>query len=66
MAWQPVAWKRGTDRRLAFWPDSPPSRLGPLRRRLPAVATKNRFIRFETLLRWVPTAPLGRPVVPEV
>ena len=32
----------------------------------PTVDTKNRFIRLDTLLRWVPTAPLGRPVVPEV
>jgi hypothetical protein len=65
-AWQPVAWKRGTERRLAFCAPSPTPPTGPERRRLPVVATKNRFIRLDTLLRWVPTAPLGRPVVPDV
>ena len=66
-AWQPVAWKSGTDSRLAFW--VPLLDVGHRRRCAawcPTVDTKNRFIRLETLLRWVPTAPLGRPVVPEV
>ena len=65
-AWHPVAWNRGTDSRLAFWVLPVTSPTDPLRRRLPRVATKKRFMRLETLLRWDPTAPLGRPVVPEV
>jgi len=27
---------------------------------------KKRFMRFEHVLRWVPTAPFGFPVVPDV
>ena len=65
-AWQPVAWKRGTDNRLAFWVPLLTSPGPPPRRRPPTVATKKRFIRLDALFRWVPTAPLGFPVVPEV
>ncbi len=61
-----MAWKSGTDRRLAFWVPLPASPTLPLRRRVPTVDTKKRFIRLDTLFRWVPTAPLGFPVVPEV
>ena len=66
MAWQPVAWKSGTDSRLEFWTLPVGSATSPFRRIEPTVETKKRFIRLEMLLRWVPTAPLGRPVVPEV
>ena len=65
-AWHPVAWKSGTDSRLAFWAPLLTSATAPLRRSVPRVEMKNRFIRLEALLRWVPTAPLGWPVVPEV
>ena len=66
--WQPVAWKSGTLRRYEFcspllvskgdWPS--------LARIAPRAATKNRLIRLVQMLRWVPTAPLDRPVVPDV
>ena len=36
------------------------------KRMVDRVEMKNRFIKFEHEFRWVPTAPLGRPVVPEV
>ena len=66
-AWQPVAWKRGTDSRLAFWRAAAHvGHVAAASHACPTVETKKRFIRLETLLRWVPTAPLGRPVVPEV
>ncbi len=65
-AWHPVAWNSGTDRRLAFCPPGDAAFWALVRRMPPTVATKNRFIRLEQLLRWVPTAPLGRPVVPDV
>jgi hypothetical protein len=65
-AWQPVAWNRGTDSRLAFCPPGDASFWAVVRRMPPRVETKNRFIRLEQLLRWLPTAPLGRPVVPDV
>src|ERR1700733_6210449 len=35
MAWHPVAWKSGTEGRLAFWPETRPSRSGHLRRLRP-------------------------------
>ena len=65
--WHPVAWNSGTDNRYA-----------PVRRcRRPGGALvgersparelrKKRLIRLVPMLRWVPTAPLGFPVVPEV
>ena len=66
--WHPVAWKSGTDKRLAFWP--PGARHRPWRpvaaQRSPGLWTKNRLMRLVRMLRWVPTAPLGLPVVPEV
>ena len=65
-AWQPVAWNSGTDSRLAFWTPGDASFWAWVRRMPPTVETKNRFMRLEQLLRWVPTAPFGRPVVPEV
>jgi hypothetical protein len=40
--------------------DPVPKRSGP------GVLMKKRFIRLVHMLRWVPTAPLGRPVVPDV
>src|SRR5215471_3553807 len=66
--WQPVAWKNGTDKRLAVcagaggWPAT--GSFGGVRiaDRAPAKASDMMFV---VKLRWVPRAPLGRPVVPD-
>ena len=66
-AWQPVAWNSGTVRR---YPDcvvpETSVRADLPYRSWPRVFTKKRFIRFVHVLRCVPTAPFGRPVVPDV
>ena len=65
--WQPVAWNSGTERRKAACVFSPVvSRAGLPKRVAPRVLMKKRLIRLVPMLRWVPTAPLGRPVVPDV
>ena len=66
--WQPVAWNRGTERRKAACDFSPAGRRGPGCRSgvAPRVLMKKRLIRLVHMFRWVPTAPLGRPVVPDV
>ena len=65
--WHPVAWKSGTERRKAGCALSPTgSRAGVPNRMDPRVLMKNRLIKLVHMLRCVPTAPLGRPVVPDV
>ncbi len=65
--WHPVAWKRGTESKKAGWVLVPVSSSAAVPKRVePRVLRKKRLIRFVHMLRWVPTAPLGRPVVPDV
>ena len=65
--WHPVAWKSGTERRNAGWVLSPVVSSAAVPKRMaPRVLMKKRLIRLVHMLRWVPTAPLGRPVVPDV
>jgi len=64
--WQPVAWKSGTDRRKAACVFSPTGARAVPKRVAPRVLMKKRLIRLVAMFRWVPTAPLGRPVVPDV
>ena len=65
--WQPVAWNSGTERRKAACDLSPvASRVGLPKRVAPRVLMKKRLMRFVHMFRCVPTAPLGRPVVPDV
>ena len=68
--WHPVAWKSGTESRKAgcvFSGRSPvDSRAAAPKRMEPRELMKKRLIRLVHMLRWVPTAPLGRPVVPDV
>ena len=65
--WQPVAWNSGTESRKAACVFSPVGAEGRLPKRVaPRVLMKKRLIRLVHMLRWVPTAPLGRPVVPDV
>ena len=66
LARQPVAWKSGTDSRNEFCEARRRSRREPGSAAGPAWPMKNRFMRFVQALRCVPTAPFGRPVVPEV
>ena len=62
-----MAWNSGTESRMAGWAFSlDVVQAGEPKRMPPRLLTKNRFIRLEHMLRWVPTAPLGRPVVPDV
>ena len=67
--WHPVAWKRGTESKKAGWVLAPVvvPRASPCRSAVePRELMKKRLIKFVHMLRWVPTAPLGRPVVPDV
>ena len=65
--WQPVAWNSGTESRKAGCVLSPVCSRGELPKRMaPRVLMKKRLIRLVHMLRCVPTAPLGRPVVPDV
>jgi len=64
--WHPVAWKSGTDRRKAACVFSPTGARDVPNRVAPRVLMKKRLMRLVAMLRWVPTAPLGRPVVPDV
>ena len=65
--WHPVAWKSGTESRKAGCAFSlVDSRAAVPKRMVPRELMKKRLIRLVTMLRWVPTAPLGRPVVPDV
>ena len=65
--WQPVAWNSGTESRKAGCAFSAVGSRGELPNRMPPrVLMKKRLIRLVAMLRCVPTAPLGRPVVPDV
>ena len=64
--WHPVAWNSGTERRKAAWAFSPTGARPVPKRVAPRVLMKKRLIRLVHMFRWVPTAPLGRPVVPDV
>ncbi len=70
MEWQPVAWNRGTDSSMTLGPSAAalpaPSEDAAAACRPARMATKNRLMGLVQMLRWVPSAPLGRPVVPEV
>ena len=48
------------------WSSPPSSMRAPPPRADWRLLTKNRLMRLVQMLRWVPSAPLGRPVVPEV
>ena len=65
---RPVAWKNGTTRRVTRCGSLCGSLSGtgsPARRKL-RTAEMPPAPMFEVMLRWVPSAPFGRPVVPEV
>ena len=68
LADRPVAWNIGTTSRLTRWGSLCGSLSGrgwPARRKLRA-AEMPLAMMFEVMLRWVPSAPFGFPVVPEV
>ena len=65
--WQPVAWNSGTDNNMAFGrPVDISSTCSSLAISCPRALMKPRLRRFVQILRWVPRAPFGRPVVPDV
>ena len=65
--WHPVAWKNGTDSKYAFCSPAPGAATGAASDRAAARDDANtRLIRFVQMLRCVPSAPFGRPVVPDV
>ncbi len=66
MEWQPVAWNSGTDSKNEGCVLSSGSNSDDPNRLAPREFTKKRLIKLVIMLRWVPTAPFGRPVVPEV
>ena len=62
---QPVTWNSGTMRMKHGGLPPPPSGLSPLRA-VSMVAPAQKAIIAWVTARWVDTAPLGNPVVPEV
>src|SRR3569623_1194338 len=67
LAKHPVAWKKGTLIRLERWgaAGSGAGGCSPRRRKARAAPTPPAMM-LELMLRWVASAPFGRPVVPEV
>src|SRR5579863_6013386 len=65
---EPVTWNSGTGSRKAACaaPAGGGGGGAPVRRTTARAAEKPTLIRLEMALRWVPSAPFGRPVVPEV
>ncbi len=62
-----MAWKNGTESRYAFCTPAPGIAAGGASdRAAPRAAQNTRLIRLVQMLRWVPSAPFGRPVVPDV
>ncbi len=67
VAKQPVTWNSGIESRPTFWgADGSGTGTGSPRRRKARAAENGWAITLLAPARWVPIAPLERPVVPEV
>ncbi len=65
-AWLPVTWKNGTASSTDFWAAGSGAGSGSPRRTKLRAAANTGATAPMPMFRWVPSAPLGAPVVPEV